>query len=213
MVIAIDGPAGAGKSTVARALASRLRFTYLDSGAMYRCVGLLSLRAPAQDPQRLAGEAKIELDTGADRSERRVLLDGSDVSEEIRTLEVSAAASRVAALPGVREALVAKQRELLAAGDWVAEGRDVGTVVAPDAELKVFLTADSQERARRRAMQLGGESQRVLAEQRERDERDAARAHSPLRAAPDAVELDTTGLTIERVVERIAALATERRPG
>jgi CMP/dCMP kinase len=150
MVIAIDGPAGAGKSTVARALARRLGYTYLDSGAMYRSVGLLSLRSPAEEPAALARAARIEL--GA-----RVLLDGHDVSAAIRAPEVSEAASRVASDVGVREALVAKQRELLAHGDWVAEGRDIGTVVAPDASLKVFLTADPRERARRRAAELGAE--------------------------------------------------------
>jgi CMP/dCMP kinase len=200
MLIAIDGPAGAGKSTVARALAARLGYTYLDSGAMYRCVGLLSLSAPAEQPDALARAARIEL--GA-----RVLLDGRDVSEAIRAPEVSEAASRVASDAGVREALVAKQQELIAHGDWVAEGRDIGTVVAPDASLKVFLTADPRERARRRAAELGAEEDTVLAEQTLRDERDSTREHSPLRPAPGAVTLDTTRLGVEEVVGRIAALA------
>ena len=200
MLIAIDGPAGAGKSTVARELARRLRFTYLDSGAMYRCVGLLALAAPQRPPAELARAARIEL-------EGRVLLDGRDVGAEIRTPEVSEAASRVAADPAVREALVAKQRELIAGGDWVAEGRDIGTVVAPDAALKVFLTADPGERARRRAAELGAEASTVLAEQTMRDQRDATREHSPLRPADGAVVLDTTGLRVEEVVERIAGLA------
>ena len=199
-VIAIDGPAGAGKSTVARAVARRLGFTYLDSGAMYRCVALLSRDSPARQPAALARDARIVLGD-------RVVLDGRDVSERIRAPEVSAAASRVAADPGVREALVAKQRALIADGDWVAEGRDIGTVVAPDAELKIFLTASPEERARRRAAELGVEPQTVLAEQTLRDERDATREHSPLAAAPGAVVLDTSGLTIEAVVERIATLA------
>jgi CMP/dCMP kinase len=200
MLIAIDGPAGAGKSTVARALAARLGYTYLDSGAMYRCVGLLSLSAPAEQPAALARAARIEL--GA-----RVLLDGREVSEAIRSPEVSEAASRVASDAGVREALVAKQQELIAHGDWVAEGRDIGTVVAPDAGLKVFLTADPRERARRRAAELGAEQGTVLAEQTLRDERDSTREHSPLRPAPGAVTLDTTGLGVEEVVGHIAALA------
>ncbi|HEY3829298.1 MAG TPA: (d)CMP kinase [Solirubrobacteraceae bacterium] len=199
MVVAIDGPAGAGKSTVARALARELSFTYLDSGAMYRCIALLALEQPGAAPARLAGAAQIEL--GA-----RVLLDGRDVSAEIRHAEVSQEASRVAADPGVREVLVAKQRELLAVGDWVAEGRDIGTVVAPHAELKVFLTAAERERARRRALESGAAVQPTLVEQRRRDERDATREHSPLQAARDAVLLDTTGLSIEQVVARIAAL-------
>ena len=211
MLVAIDGPAGAGKSTVACALAERLGFTYLDSGAMYRCVGLLGLESPDQPVAALAHSARIEFATGKSSaqgsSERRVLLDGRDVTETIRTPEVSEAASRVAADPGVREALVAKQRELIAGGDWVAEGRDIGTVVAPDAELKVYLTADSAERARRRAAELGGDQATVLAEQTLRDQRDSTRAHSPLEAAPGAVKLDTTGMTVERVVEHIAGLA------
>ncbi len=205
MLIAIDGPAGAGKSTVARELARRLSFTYLDSGAMYRCVALASLAAPARDHAELAREARIEL-AGSPR-DGAVHLDGRDVSEEIRSPEVSEAASLVAAEPQVREALVAKQRELLAHGDWVAEGRDIGTVVAPQAELKIFLTADAAERARRRAAELGADAPTVLAEQTMRDERDSAREHSPLRPAPGAVTLDTSGLDAEQVVERIAALA------
>jgi cytidylate kinase len=199
-VIAIDGPAGAGKSTVARALARRLGCAYLDSGAMYRCVGMLALVHPERAPQELAREARIELLDG------RVLLDGRDVTEAIRAPEVSEAASRVAADPGVREAVVAKQRSLVDTGDWVAEGRDIGTVVVPDAELKVYLTADPAERARRRADELGADPATVLAEQTMRDERDSARAHSPLRPADGAVELDTTGLSVDQAVERILAI-------
>jgi cytidylate kinase len=212
VLIAIDGPAGAGKSTVARALAARLGFTYLDSGAMYRCVGLLSLDSPEVAPAALARSAHIEFAARAeDTALRRVLLDGRDVSEAIRAPAVSEAASRVAADPGVREALVAKQRELISGGDLVAEGRDIGTVVAPDAELKVYLTADPAERARRRAVELGGDQATVMAEQTLRDERDSTRAHSPLEAAPGAVVLDTTGMTIEQVVEHIAGLAQAAR--
>ena len=203
VVIAIDGPAGAGKSTVARGLANALGFTYLDSGAMYRSVALLSLRSPDRDAAGLAADARIELGgAGA-----KVLLDGEDVSREIRTPEVSAQASVVAAEPAVREALVAKQRALLAEGDWVAEGRDIGTVVAPGAELKVYLDADPAERARRRAEELGADADRVLAEQTLRDQRDRSREASPLRAAEGAVTLDTTGLDVEEVVGRIAKLA------
>lgn len=204
MLIAIDGPAGAGKSTVARAVAKRLRFTYLDSGAMYRCVALLSLAAPGVESGRLAQAAHIELGVGG---EGRVALDGRDVTAEIRAPEVSEAASRVAADPEVRTAMVARQRELIACGDLVAEGRDIGTVVAPDAELKVFLTASARERARRRADELGADADTVLAEQALRDERDSEREHSPLAPAADAVMLDTTGLSVEAVVERIAVLA------
>jgi cytidylate kinase len=207
MLIAIDGPAGAGKSSVARAVALELGFTYMDSGAMYRCVALLSLASPEQEPAELARAARIELGGAEERGLGRVTLDGRDVTEQIRTPEVSEAASRVAADPGVRGALVAKQRELIAAGDWVAEGRDIGTVVAPDAALKVFLTASPQERARRRAAELGADQATVLAEQTLRDQRDSTREHSPLRPAAGAVTLDTTGLSVEEVVERIAALA------
>ncbi len=216
VLIAIDGPAGAGKSTVARALARRLGFTYLDSGAMYRCVGLLSLDSPDREPASLARSARIEFVTGASSARGslagRVLLDERDVSDAIRTSEISAAASRVAVDPGVREALVAKQRELIASGDWVAEGRDIGTVVAPGAELKVYLTADPAERARRRAAELGGDQATVMAEQTLRDARDSSRAHSPLQTAPGAEVLDTTGMSFEQVVERIAGLADTARP-
>jgi len=211
MVIAIDGPAGAGKSTVARALARELGFTYLDSGAMYRCVALLALAQSQVEPARLAREAAIELESRAAGAAGEwggvVRLDGRDVTAAIRRPEVSARASCVAADPDVRAALVAKQRALLADGDWVAEGRDIGTVVAPDAELKIFLTADPGERARRRARQSGGDAQAILAEQRERDERDATRVHSPLRVAAGAVEVDTTGLGVGEVVQQISALA------
>jgi cytidylate kinase len=136
-----------------------------------------------------------------------VLLEGRDVTAEIRSGEVSEAASRVAALPAVRQALVARQRALLAHGDWVADGRDIATAVAPGAELKVFLTADAAERARRRATELGGEPARIMAEQALRDERDSTLGRSSLEPAPGAIALDTTGMTIEQVVERIAAMA------
>jgi cytidylate kinase len=204
MVIAIDGPAGAGKSTVARALARRLGFAYLDTGAMYRCVGLLSLEHPDRPAAALARAVRIEM-RGAS-----VSLDGRDVTEAIRTPEASQAASRVAGDPGVREALVAAQRELIRLGDWVAEGRDIATAVAPEAELKVHLTADPAERARRRASELGADPASVLTEQALRDRRDSTLGRATLQAAPGASELDTTGLTVEQVVERIAAILPAR---
>jgi cytidylate kinase len=208
LLVAIDGPAGAGKSTVARAVARELGFTYLDSGAMYRCVALLALAEPDAEPAQLARAARIELPAPG-----TVLLDGRNVSELIRATEISEAASRVAADPGVREALVVQQRELIDAGDWVAEGRDIGTVVAPDAAVKVFLTASAGERARRRAAELGADEATVLAEQAMRDQRDVEREHSPLRAAEGAVTLDTTALGVEEVVAQIAALAREAARG
>jgi len=194
MLIAIDGPAGAGKSTVARAVADALGFTYLDSGAMYRCVALAELRG-VEDP------LACEIELGGE-----VMLDGEDVTDAIRSPEVSARASEVAARPEVRGHLVALQRSMIRNGDYVAEGRDIGTVVAPDAELKVFLTASPEERARRRAEQLGVDPEQVLAEQRERDTRDTTREHSPLAPAPDALRVDTTGLSIDEVVAQIARL-------
>jgi cytidylate kinase len=184
MLLAIDGPAGAGKSTVARAAAHALGFTYLDSGAMYRAVALAGDRDPAT------------LRIGFDGD--RVLLDGEDVTDAIRTREVSDLASRRAADPVVRAALVEQQRALLASGDWVAEGRDIGTVVAPGADVKVWLTASLEERAERRGQPPD--------EVRERDERDRTRDHSPMVAAEDAVEVDTTGLSIDDVVARLVAL-------
>lgn len=198
MVVAIDGPAGAGKSTVARAAAEALGFTYLDSGAMYRAVGLAVLRHGGVPSQR-ARELDIKLG-------ERVLAGGEDVTEAIRSTEVSESASRIAQNAGVRSALVEKQRELLSRGDWVAEGRDIGTVVAPGAEVKVFLTADSQERARRRAEELGADVETVQRDQALRDAQDAGREHSPLARADGAVELDTTGLTVGEVVDRIVHL-------
>jgi cytidylate kinase len=194
MVVAIDGPAGAGKSTVARAVADALGFTYLDSGAMYRAVALQSLRSG-----RAAPEEARRLDVDLTRS------------PDIRTPEVSEAASKVATDPEVRAALVVRQRELVSNGDWVAEGRDIGTVVVPDAAVKVFLTADPEERARRRAAELGGDFETVLRDQTIRDEQDRNREHSPLHPAPGAIELDTTGKSIDEVVAEIAKLVDEAR--
>ena len=197
-VVAIDGPAGAGKSTVARAVADALGFTYLDTGSMYRAVALAALQRAAE-PASIAGSLTIE-------PGERILVDGRDVTDEIRRPAVSEAASRAAADPAVRSAVAAEQRRLLSSGDWVAEGRDIGTVVAPDAEVKVFLDADPRERARRRAAELGVDVETVLTEQTIRDERDRTREHSPLAPADGAVVIDSTDMTLPEVVERIAAL-------
>jgi CMP/dCMP kinase len=212
MVIAIDGPAGAGKSTVARGVAEALGFTYLDSGAMYRCVALAALRrgldvGDSEALGQLAGEIRIELRDG------QVTLEGENVTEEIRTPEVSAAASRVSVHPEVRSAMVARQRELIESARYVAEGRDIGTVVSPDSPLKVFLTASEEERARRRAAETGEPAEAVREAIDSRDERDRKREHGALRAAGDSVELDTTELSAEQVVERVVTLARERGIG
>lgn len=209
MVIAIDGPAGAGKSTVARGLAGALGFTYLDSGAMYRAVALAALRGEVDvDDSQGLGQLAREIDIGLDGE--GVRLDGEDVAEAIRTPEVSAAASRVSVHASVREAIVDRQRALIAGGRYVAEGRDIGTVVSPDAPLKIFLTADAGERARRRAADTGEPVARVLDAQAARDARDRDREHAPLRPAEDALEVDTTGRRVDEVVDQIATLARER---
>ncbi len=209
MIIAIDGPAGAGKSTVARALAERLAFTYLDSGAMYRSVAVATLRAGA-DPDDAAAVGDLARASRIDLSGGIVSLDGEDISAAIREPEVTEVASRVSVHPQVREAMVARQRQLIAAGRYVAEGRDIGTVVAPGAELKIFLTASENERARRRAAESGEHMLDVLSAQAERDSRDMDREHGALRVADGAIELDTSGLEVEEVVERIADLAQEQ---
>jgi cytidylate kinase len=205
MVIAIDGPAGSGKSTVARAVAERLGFTYLDTGAMYRCVGLAATRS---DTPAAELAERIEIQLG-----ETVLLDGEDVTTKIREPGVSDAASRVAADPEVRKALITKQREIMTSGDWVAEGRDIGSVVAPDAEVKVFLHAHPEERARRRASQVGLDVQEVLSRQKTRDTRDSSAGRTTLEAAEGAIELDTTELTLDAVVDKVVALAQEAQEG
>jgi cytidylate kinase len=203
MVIAIDGPAGAGKSTVARAVAERLDYTYLDTGAMYRCIAL-AVSERGGEPATVAEAAQIELG-------ERVLLDGRDVTDAIRTPAVAEAASEISADIGVRMALVRKQQALLEDGDWVAEGRDIGTVVCPDAQVKVFLTASAEVRAQRRAEELGADVDVVLAQQLQRDERDERREHSPLIAANDAVPVDTSDLDLDGVLEQILTLVVEAR--
>jgi CMP/dCMP kinase len=209
MVIAIDGPAGAGKSTVARGVARALGFTYLDSGAMYRCVALAALdrHLDLSDGEAL-GEMAWGLDIGF--ADDTVQLDGRPVEGRIRTPEVTVASSKVSVHPQVRQAMVKRQRELIAAGNYVAEGRDIGTVVSPDSPLKVFLTASEEERARRRAEETGEPVEEVRDAIEDRDRRDRHREHGALRAADDSVSLDTTDLSPDEVVQRIADLARAR---
>ena len=209
MVIAIDGPAGAGKSTVARGVARALGFTYLDSGAMYSAVALAAIERgiDPDDGDRLGEMAwGLAIDFDGDT----VRLDGKPVEGRIRSPEVTIAASKVSVHPQVRQAMVKRQRELIAAGNYVAEGRDIGTVVSPDSPLKVFLTAAEGERARRRAADSGESVGEVQEAMRDRDRRDEERADSPLRVAEDSVSIDTTDLSPDAVVERIAKLARER---
>jgi len=216
IVIAIDGPAGAGKSTIARRVASRLGFVYIDTGAMYRAVGLWALRAGVdlEDMHRLeqlAAAARIEFAPGSGR----VFLNGEDVTEAIRTPEVASAASRISVYGGVRRAMVAEQRRIGRETSVVMEGRDIGTVVFPDADVKIFLDAAPQVRAERRLRELrergqSADAAQVAAELEERDRRDRNRAESPLVQAPDAVYLDTTRLGIEEVEEAVLKLVRER---
>ena len=208
MIVAIDGPAGSGKSTVAAALAQRLGFLYLDTGAMYRALTWLAL-GQGVDPgdgdalATLAREHPVTFD-----AEGRVEIDGHDVSTEIRAAEIDRVVPLVAANQGVREVMRERQRALGSVGDAVIEGRDIGTVVAPGAEVKVFLVAAEDERARRRAADRPGADADALAEDlRRRDERDAVN----MQAAADAVVLDTTALSVEEVVARIAELVEAER--
>ncbi len=211
IVIAIDGPAGAGKSTIARRLAARLGFTHIDSGAMYRAVALWALRQNL-DPKDMHRMEQLALAAGitleADGS--RVVLNEEDVTEAIRAPEVSRAASLVATIPGVRRALVEKQRAIGEQRSVVMEGRDIGSVVFPRADLKIFLDAATEERARRRAAEGNGDPDAVARQIRERDERDRTRAEAPLTQAPDAVYVDSTGLAIEEVEEAILKLVRAR---
>src|SRR5208337_4463451 len=217
LVIAIDGPAGSGKSTIAARLARKLGYVNLESGAMYRALALKALehQVSLEDPgalRRLADSTDIQLEPQPEGN--RVLLDGSDVSQRIREGDVTLAASRVSMHPPVREIMVARQRELGARGGVGREGRDIGTAVFPDADVKVFLDADARIRAERRVAQNGThtpeEAQRIIEDLVARDHRDRTRAVSPLVPAPDAVILDTTNLSIDEVVSRIEQLVRSK---
>jgi cytidylate kinase len=224
VIVAIDGPAGAGKSTVARGVAARLGMGYLDTGAMYRAVTYLAVRdgVASTDGDRLAELARAHvMRMRPTPGGRAIEVDGQDVTEAIRTAEVTAQVSAVAAHPGVRSVVTAIQREVMAHGSWVCDGRDVGTTVWPAAELKVFLTASATERARRRCAELGARGKPepladVQAAIEQRDHQDTTRATSPLRAAEDAVHLDTSELSVDQVVETIvgwvAGVSTGARP-
>lgn len=203
MVIAIDGPAGAGKSTAARAVATKLGFAHLDTGAMYRAVALVGLERGIAP---LEAARSITIEPGPP-----ITVDGEAPGERLRTAEVSAAASAVASDPEIRRILVERQREILASGDWVVEGRDICSVVAPDAEVRIWLVADEVERARRRAAESGLSVDEVLEAQRARDAADTGHGRSTLSSPEGAVALDTTGLDVEGVVDRICELAEGHR--
>jgi cytidylate kinase len=216
IVVAIDGPGGAGKSTIARRVAEKLGCVYIDTGAMYRAVALWALRLGVglDDMMRLeqlATAAEMRFEPGG----TGLRLNGEDVSQAIREPEVSQAASKVSAVPGVRRALVAKQRAMAGETSVVMEGRDIGTVVFPDAQVKVFLDADPRARAGRRLLELkqkglDADAGQVAGELGERDERDRRRADSPLTQAPDAVYLDTTPLSLDEVEQAILKLIRDR---
>ncbi|MBO4584919.1 MAG: (d)CMP kinase [Clostridia bacterium] len=215
--VAIDGPAGAGKSTVAREVAARHGILYLDTGALYRAIGLFALEKGADTRDEAAIEAllpEIEVSLRFEEGEQHVLLCGRDVSDEIRTPDVSMAASDVSAIPAVREFLLALQRDIASENDCVMDGRDIGTVILPDADIKIFLTASAEERARRRVAQLAekgieADYSAIVEDIKRRDENDSTREISPLKPAPDAVVVDSTDMTFEQVVSYISGMIGE----
>ncbi len=213
LIVAIDGPAGSGKSTIASRLARKFDYLNLETGAMYRALGLKAIETDTSFDDEaalleLARDSNIELEPKLDGN--RVLLDGVDVTTRIRHDDVSQAASRVSIHPGVRKWMVERQRELGAAGGVVMEGRDVGTKIFPNADVKIFLEATPDVRMERRLKQHGGESERIRAELRERDLRDRSRKASPLVPAADAVVLDSSHLSIDEVVTRIEEIVADR---
>ncbi len=215
--IAIDGPAGAGKSTIARALAAQIGFIYVDTGALYRTVGLFMLRAgvdPADAEAVVPRLDGVQIALTFSEGEQHVLLSGEDVSEAIRTPEVSMAASAVSAIPAVRAFLLSLQKELAAANNVIMDGRDIGTVILPDAQLKIFLTASPQARAQRRFAQLQEKGEavsydEVLRDIQKRDEQDMTRAAAPLKPAPDARLVDTSDCTLEESIARVRELVRD----
>lgn len=217
-IVAIDGPAGAGKSTVARGVADRLGYLYIDTGAMYRAIAWKVIQAdvPISDHQAIVSLAvKTEVSLATVDGEQHVFADGEDISQAIRTPEATRASSPVSAIAGVRKRLVELQRSMASEGGVVMEGRDIGTVVFPNAEVKVFLTASADERARRRVLQMKemgieAEHEKIASEMRERDLRDSSRADAPLMQAPDAVLLDTDGMSVEQVIDAVVAIHDEK---
>ena len=216
--IAIDGPAGAGKSTIAKALAARLHYIYIDTGAMYRAIGLFALRSGVSGEDRAGVAAllpEIRLELCFQDGAQHILLNGEDVSQAIRTPQASAYASLVSAIPAVRSFLLEYQRSFARSRSVIMDGRDIGTVVLPQADCKIFLTAGSEARARRRFAELqakGDETpyEEVLAAIRQRDLQDSSRETAPLKAAEDAVTVDTTACTLEESIEKVYAVAKEK---
>jgi cytidylate kinase len=217
-IIAIDGPAGAGKSTVAKAVADKLEYLYIDTGAMYRAIAwkVIENNIPLSEPEKIIALARqTDIHFAIIDGAQHIFADGEDLSEAIRTPEATRLSSPVSALQGVRQRLVELQRTMGEQGGVVMEGRDIGTVVFPNAEIKIFLTASAEERARRRVEQLkelGMEAdlEQTAADIRDRDLRDSTRAHSPLRQASDAILVETDGLTQEQVIDALIAIHNER---